>query len=100
MPNRNYVAGRKFEYETKKYHELLGYTVLRTAGSHGLFDLIALGKNKPVLLIQCKKVRTVKQADKLLSKWRKHPPLGGEYPVHQHLAVKVKGQPGYMGVIV
>ena len=53
MVNKNYRAGRRFEYEVKKYFEKLGYTVFRTAGSHGIADVIAV-KDDDTLLIQCK----------------------------------------------
>ena len=42
MPNRRYEAGRRYEYKVKKQLEKEGWTVLRMAGSHGLFDLVAL----------------------------------------------------------
>ena len=38
----NYVRGRNFEYRVKELLEKEGYIVFRTAGSHGLFDLIAM----------------------------------------------------------
>lgn len=37
-----YIKGRQKEYQAKKHLEKLGYTVFRTAGSHGIFDLIAV----------------------------------------------------------
>jgi Holliday junction resolvase-like predicted endonuclease len=37
-----YRRGRAYEYKVKKQLEREGWTVLRTAGSHGLFDLIAI----------------------------------------------------------
>jgi Holliday junction resolvase len=66
MPNRNYITGRNFEYRVKAYLESLGYFVMRSCGSKGVYDLIAVppaNKNKiPIsfvtgkaLLIQCKK---------------------------------------------
>jgi len=53
MVNKKYQAGRRFEYAVKKYLEGKGYIVLRTAGSHGFADLVALG-NSEILFIQCK----------------------------------------------
>lgn len=58
----NYSRGRNFEYEVMKLCEKAGYTVFRTAGSHGIADVIAIrkidyGDSKivtEVLLIQCK----------------------------------------------
>ena len=37
----NYVRGRAYEYEVVKLFKDAGYKVVRTAGSHGEFDLIA-----------------------------------------------------------
>jgi len=55
MPNKNYIKGRKKEWRIRKEYELMGWIVLRTAGSHGFADLIAIDKrNKKILFIQCK----------------------------------------------
>ena len=57
MVNKNYIAGRRFEYKVKKYYEDKGYTVLRTSGSHGFADLIAikpLPNGRIIIFIQCK----------------------------------------------
>lgn len=59
MPNKNYIAGRRFEYKVKKLYEKAGYTVLRTSGSHGFADLVAVRKgttpfNRIIIFIQCK----------------------------------------------
>lgn len=56
--SNNYKKGRAFEYFI--YHKLedKGYLVFRTAGSHGVADLIAFKKHfhRPdeILLVQCK----------------------------------------------
>lgn len=42
MTNRNYVRGRSYEYKIAKKLRAEGWEVLRTAGSHGAFDLIAI----------------------------------------------------------
>ena len=75
MPNRNYLSGRRFEYKVKAAWEAEGWKVLRTAGSHGEFDLIAYrgGKTTPVF-IQCKRVTKEREADKMLSGWKQNPP--------------------------
>jgi len=44
MVYTNYHRGRNFEYRVKKYLEEKGYFVVRSAGSHGIFDLIAIEK--------------------------------------------------------
>jgi hypothetical protein len=45
--------GFSFERKCKDILEFKGYYVIRSAGSFGLFDLVAI-KGKDVLLIQCK----------------------------------------------
>ena len=49
----NYSRGRTREYRVMKMLEKVGYTCFRMAGSHGLFDVIALGKDH-MKLIQVK----------------------------------------------
>lgn len=53
MPNKNYQNGRAKEYRIKKRFENAGYTVLRSAGSHGFADLVAV-RNEEIVFIQCK----------------------------------------------
>ena len=55
MVNKNYVKGRRKEWKIRKELEIKGWIVLRTAGSHGFADLIAIGKyGKRIRFIQCK----------------------------------------------
>lgn len=53
MSNKNYESGRRFEYRVRDYLEAKGYLVMRTAGSHSPFDLIATTYYK-TLFVQCK----------------------------------------------
>ena len=65
----NYIRGRNFEYRVKKLLEKKGYIVFRTAGSHGLFDLIGIKNYGSFFLFgfwQLKKNITDKQAKKYL----------------------------------
>lgn len=48
-----YKKGRNFEYRVKSDLEKKGYYVIRSAGSHSKFDLVAVSQEE-VLLIQCK----------------------------------------------
>ena len=57
MPNANYRKGVRFERQRQRAWEMKGYTVLRTAGSKGAFDLVAIKHNAPVELIQCKSTK-------------------------------------------
>ena len=55
MPNRNYQKGRRKEYAIKHRLEKDGYICLRTAGSHGFADLIAIHPDtRLILFIQSK----------------------------------------------
>ena len=60
MGNKSYIKGRNFEYRVKKYYENKGYYVIRSAGSHGIFDLIAISNTK-VLGIQCRVNKKIKK---------------------------------------
>ncbi len=53
MTNSNYLKGRKKEYKLKKEYQDKGYLVLRSAGSHGFADLVAIN-DKEIIFIQCK----------------------------------------------
>ena len=80
MPNRNYQRGRAKEYRIKKRYEFFGYEVLRTAGSHGFADLIAIDRKKKVILfIQCKPKDFPEREEKKLLK--KHGDLNSEFAV-------------------
>lgn len=54
----NYTKGRAVEYEAKKMLEKEGCLVMRTAGSHSPFDLIAIGRD--TRLIQVKSTKLLK----------------------------------------
>ncbi|MFH7835168.1 MAG: hypothetical protein QXL51_01055 [Candidatus Aenigmatarchaeota archaeon] len=49
----NYIKGRRFEYEVMRLLEKQGALCFRMAGSHSPFDIIAIFRDK-ILLIQCK----------------------------------------------
>lgn len=57
-----YTRGANYERLMKKRLEALGYYVVRSAGSHGVADLVAIGAPNtycvPVLLVQCKYGKT------------------------------------------
>lgn len=50
----NYGKGTRIERIFKKFYEVAGCTVVRSAGSHGAVDLVVF-KPDGVMLIQCKK---------------------------------------------
>lgn len=89
MPNKNYQAGVRFERERKLYWESLGYTVLRTAGSHGAFDLIALHHGRDPVGVQCKRVSTLAEARRVVGKFKDdHRYFAG---IISRIEVKIKG---------
>jgi len=48
-----YIKGRRVEYRVKEVLEGEGYYVVRAAGSHGLFDLVAINPaTRRILLVQ------------------------------------------------
>lgn len=49
-----YSAGAAFEREVKRWLEDRGWLVIRSAGSHGIADLVALQRGRRTRLIQCK----------------------------------------------
>lgn len=92
MPNKNYLAGRRLEYEVKKDYEDCGNIVLRTAGSHGFADLVILDPVTGLtLFVQCKRVTTEAQFNSLIKKTKDNPKL----PFSMMLAIKMKGQKGF-----
>lgn len=55
MSNKNYVNGKAREYRIMNGLRNKGYDiVIRSAGSHSNIDIVAIGKNKPILFIQSK----------------------------------------------
>lgn len=69
MVNKNYAKGVRKEYKIMHELEREGFIVLRTAGSHGFADLIAIHKTKNLIrFIQCKPDNFSKHEEKKL-KW-------------------------------
>ena len=50
----NYTAGRAKEYKVMKFLDKQGYTTLRTAGSHGDWDVLAYKEGDCVEVVQVK----------------------------------------------
>ena len=57
-----YQRGVRFEYKVKKEYEERGCYVIRSAGSHGLFDLVAVDETG-VEFIQCKYGCDIKESE-------------------------------------
>ena len=61
MPNKNYIKGRALEYKVvKKKLEEGAILAVRTAGSHGPCDVIAVFDDH-IELIQCKNQKATKE---------------------------------------
>jgi Holliday junction resolvase len=72
-----YRKGARYEYYVKQKLEEKGYLVVRTAGSHGPFDLIALDiEKREILLVQVTKRKSLPTELK-----RKLASLAGTYVV-------------------
>lgn len=77
-----------------------GYEVARTAGSHGLWDVIAVRGNRSVELIQCKLTADRATANRMLKRHTSDPPMAPSDCYHQVLEVKVKGSTDIMSITV
>lgn len=89
MPNKNYLAGRRFEYKVAKEYRDLGWTVLRTAGSKGPFDLVAVSQDGAVTFIQCKVTKDEATAKRLTKAFRENPPLPLTNTYSQEITIQV-----------
>ncbi len=90
MVNKNYQSGRRFEYKVKKLYEKAGYTVLRTSGSHGFADLIAVKQDikicdRIIVFIQCKNRKATRKEWEKLEKYK-----WLDYPALEDLRVEVR----------
>ena len=63
MSMTNYQKGVRLEREAKKVLEAGRYYVIRSAGSHGLFDLVAVNEYH-TRLIQVRKGRSLSSAER------------------------------------
>lgn len=86
--NRNYQKGRRFEYEICKEYTEADYTAMRTAGSHGVADVIAVSLTGVVDFVQCKVTESEAQAKRLCEAFKANPPLPLG-PYRQIMTVKV-----------
>lgn len=63
MPNRNRQRGDYFERRTRDALEHDGWVVVRSAGSLGAADLVAMKQGAPVSLVSCKKTGYLRPAE-------------------------------------
>jgi len=87
--NKNYQKGRRFEYQVVKEYEADGWVAMRTAGSHGFADVIAINPaDQTVDFVQCKVTESDSQAARLCNQFKSNPPLPLG-PYRQLMVVKV-----------
>ena len=89
MPNKNYLAGRRMEHALIKELRGKGLEALRTAGSHGVADVIAY---QPGLLSNGG-LSTYEMVEKVLEGWMRLPEskvLGDYLYAGQRLTDKVE----------
>lgn len=89
--SKHYRKGALFENKIKSILEKNGYYVIRSAGSKGIFDLIAFPpkqSNDSVMGIQCKVSNRIKEAErqKLLE-------VSEQYGIHPYLATIFNKKP-------
>lgn len=89
MPNRNYIAGRNFEYATMRTWEKSGFKCIRASGSHGEYDVIAYRLHHYPVFLQCKVVTTEAEANRLIKAWKEDTRPSKTYC--QFLTIKIKG---------
>ena len=90
----NYQRGAAFERQVKKELEAMGLLVVRSAGSKGPVDLIAVNEAGGVLLIQCK-VSSKANERKLKATKRELKKLADKYNASAWLALKYPGESGF-----
>lgn len=83
-----YAKGRRNEWKSKKYLEARGFTCFRTAGSHSDWDIIAIKKAHPLMLVQ---VKTNKKPP--MASPEQLEGIDGSWRVHIHLWLDYAKQP-------
>jgi Holliday junction resolvase len=79
MPNKKYLSGRRLEYQVKNFLKSAGCSTIRSAGSHGEWDIVAIDENNRIIyLVQCKR-------GKKFEMWN-----GGYYRVKKMLVGDIK----------
>jgi Holliday junction resolvase len=90
MPNKNYKRGATFEYKIMAQLEEIGFYCIRSAGSHGLVDVMAM-KGNTIILIQAKhtKKKTINLTELLKGdNIKKFEVFEGTDHTYKYLAIK------------
>ena len=96
-PNRNYIKGRKLEYELKKMYEEMGCVVVRSAGSHSVVDLVVMRPTTGVIFVQAKVCKSETEAKRMIANFKKKPFLPESCHYSQSFVVKVPRVGLFMG---
>ncbi len=94
MPNFNYRAGARMEYGRRKHWQKRGFEVVRSAGSHGIWDLCGVRLEDPKypgMFVQCKRCSSLTEARALVKKFKEDPPMPKSPHYYMILEVQVKG---------
>jgi Holliday junction resolvase len=72
MPNKRYLSGYRKELKVKKSFEDAGFICVRSAGSHGIWDLCCVNPwTRKILFVQCKpKKFSAKSKEKLMHEYK------------------------------
>ncbi len=100
-PNINYRAGVRLEYGRRKHWKKRGWEVTRSAGSHGIWDLVGVrleDPSHPVMFVQCKRAKTKTEANHIINNFKKDPPLPKSPHWVMILEVQIKGSSEVLSV--
>jgi len=94
-----YKKGYQVELFCKKQMQLMGATVIRSAGSKGLADLVGIyPENREIWLVQVKQAHAPKDLDILREKFKELGKLAGTYTCRCFVFIKVKNKYGFVEV--
>lgn len=81
------AKGSLFERQVKEFHESRGFYVIKSGGSLGVFDLIAIKKGQQAVGIQCKNRKALIS----VAEWNEILDVGNNSGVLPALAEKIQG---------
>ena len=94
VPNLHYRAGARLEYGRKKHWQKRKWTIVRSSGSHGIWDLCGVrleDPSHPVMFLQCKRVETAQQAKAMVKRFKANPPMPKSPHWVMFLEIQIKG---------
>lgn len=100
-PNVHYRVGARLEYGRRKHWQKRGFEVVRSSGSHGIWDLCGVrleDPTYPVIFIQCKRAATKSEATRIINNFKKSPPMPRSEHWKMILEVQIKGSSEILSV--